>query len=951
MLRAGACCAPARSCLPESRDRVSACRVPCWRSLAACGLLGATLLALGPARAVCAEDLPPPQVRRKPLPDAARWSLPPPPPAPPPGASVTGGPGVAAGRPRLVPAEAGGLPPPRVRTLRAGHPLAAAPGLAPAGALLDAAGAWAVLPSMLDGTSLPRLVAPPDRPQRPPDATAPRPEDLVFEVAQPGGLLKRDPQGDGSALYLMLGNPRLYGSAHRRADGRLVEALSIKGTTFAVWVDERALPGFSALGIPGADAPGAGRAGERASEPGKPLAELFEDAVLGIYAEGDVEVMYGTLALRAEAFYLEPRSGRGLLVDASFGGRVAGKGLPEQGIPLDVRARRGRLVAKGLLVFDGAEIGTSRSDDRIELRVQRLTVEQMQAGEADDLGAGRQGLLGFHGETTQRFRAERIAVRGERLPLGSLPYASFGTSAKDPLPLAIERVDVGNRSSLGAYGFVGFGGDVGPEEAPWLRWVADVGGYTKRGPAAGLELSWERARTRGRLLGWGVLFDQGEDRSGYAPDAPWLRGRVVGESRTQLGPGLLLDVESSVFSDRGFNREFFERDDLVHKDRESYARLLWRQPSVAATLTGRWHARDFVTETVELPQAGLWVGSVPLLVPGRAGGLGVDLSSSTTSGWLGRRVDEALPEAGYEAWRTTTDTRAWLSASVGDVRLSGHLGASAAMYEARSDGGEDLVRSALLAGLQASLQFHRCWARQGGLFELDGLRHVVDVDLSASGRLEDSAEPDEVPWFDEREEVREASQLAVRMRHRFQSRAPGGALRDLLDLESRFAWYPDDQGPWLQDMPWSLDWNARGQPRPGGRWELSSEGWVRGDHGLRRLTAAVAFLPAPRVDVTLGYRYLQGEAAAPVLQAGWRFSERYEARLVQSYNFREASNFSRLLFRRFSADHVWTFGVSLRDDDDVGFELDFRPSFGSPSTAEGGAFDSEVDLDPLGAMR
>jgi hypothetical protein len=796
-------------------------------------------------------------------------------------------------------------------------------------------------------------VAPPERPERPDRASEPRAEDLLFEVERPGGILKRYPEGDGTAIYVMVGNPRLSGQSHQRKDGRRVEALSIKASTFVAWVDERSLPEFSRLGIPGADKPGEGAPGSKKVGPDQPMAQLFEDAVIGIYAEGDVDMAYGTLMFRANALYLEPRTYRGLLVEATFDGRLTGKGLEQTGVPVHVRARRGRLVAKGLMVFDQAEVSTNRADDRLMLRVQSLTVEQMAEEERVALEPENPALLGFRSLQTQRFRAQGIEARGERVPLGYVPYASFGTSTQEPIPMTFRRADLGNRSSLGMYAFLGLGGDLGPDGDPWGAWVLDVGGYTKRGAAGGVELSWNRKeRTTGRIRTWGVFFDAGEDRDGYDPDGQVLRGRIVAESRTMLARDLILDAEYSTFSDRHFNREFFEREDLTHKDYESYVRLLYRRPAWAATLTGKWHERDFVTETLEAPEAGLWGGSLPILVPGRSGGLGVDLTSVSQAGWLLKRYDDALNTDGYEAWRVGTDTRLNLGADVGDVRLSGYAGASVVDYRDRTDGGEDLTRTALLAGLRANLQLHRAFAARGGPLGLDGLRHIVDVDVGVLGRFFDSADPSEVPAFDELEEQRQSSSAVLRARNRLQTRSPGGqAPRDIVDLETTFAWYVDDKAPYLQDTPWSFDWSMRGEPAANRRWMIGSEGWVDGDDGLQTLTAAVGFIPTERVEVALAYRYLKDESAAPLVQAAWRFSERYEVRVTESFNFRDEDNLFRLLFRRFSDDHVWTFGVSLRDADDVGFELDFRPAIGGATGAPPSAFESEVDLDPLGVFR
>ena len=848
-----------------------------------------------------------------------------------------------------LPPDPASLPPPVIRGLRRGRPLEPLP--------LGVPGPGPGEPRTGAGTPAgPRaageLVAAPVRPPRPQGATQPRPEDLLFEVERPGGVLKRYPQGDGSALYVMVGNPRLFGQAHRRADGKQVEALSIKASTFVAWVDERALPEFSRLSIPGAATPGAGGPTEKSAPSDGPVAQLFEDAVLGIYAEGAVEVIYGTIIFRAEALYLEPRTFKGLLLEASFDGRLTGKGLEQQGVPVHVRAPRVRLVAKGLMVFDDAEVSTNRADDRILLRVRSLTVEQMEEEGRAALAPESPALLGFRSLETQRFRARDIRVRGERVPLGYLPYASFGTQQREPFPMTLKRADAGNRSSLGVYGFLGLGGDIGPEADPWLEWIVDLGGYTKRGGAGGVELAWRRPRSVGTVQGWGVFFDQGEDRTGYDPAGEPLRGRLIAESRTQLAQDLLFDAEFATFTDRGFDQEFFERENLTHKDRESYGRLLYRRPSFAGTLTGKWHEREFVTETVEAPQAALWVGSVPLLTPTSRGGLGVDLTSVSGLGRLGRRFDRALPTASYDALRADTDTRLNAGVDVGDLRLSGFAGVSADSYQERSDGAQDLTRTALLAGLQANLQLQRVFPGRGGVFELDGLRHVADVDALLFGRFFDSANPTDVPFFDEREQQEQRTQVTLRARNRLQTRRGSDRPpRDLLDLETSFSYYVVDVAPYLQDNPWSFDWALRGEPKADGRLIVGAEGWVDGDVGLRVLTAAVGYRPIERLDLAVAYRYLKDEAAAPLVSASWRWSERYEVRVTESFNFRDERNFFRIIFRRFSQDHIWSFGVSLRDADDVGFALDFRPIIGGATGATPSVFESEVDLDPLGVFR
>jgi hypothetical protein len=284
----------------------------------------------------------------------------------------------------------------------------------------------------------------------------------------------------------------------------------------------------------------------------------------------------------------------------------------------------------------------------------------------------------------------------------------------------------------------------------------------------------------------------------------------------------------------------------------------------------------------------------------------MDLTSVSQAGYLGRRFDEAdLVDRPYDALRVDTDTRIEAGMDVGDVRLSSWTGVSIDSYQQRTDGGEDLTRTALVAGVRANVQAHRVFGAHGGPFELDGLRHIMDVDLEASGRFLDSADPAEVPYFDQREQEEQRSELAIRWRNRLQTRRPkGGALRNVADLETTFHWYADDVAPYLQRTPWGFTWSFMGEPLESRRLYVASEGDVDAFLGVISATASVGYRPDPKWDFVIAYRYLQDEAAAPLFQASWRWSEKYSLRVTESYNFRNDDNELKVLFRRHSNDHV-----------------------------------------------
>ncbi len=947
------------------------------------------------------DELPPPKVIRHAPPASVRPRRPPGPvvapavperrPVPAPGA---GAPPVAppvappAAAPPTRRAPGAPLPPPVVRVVVPGRTappaleprVARAPVAAPGNAVARPSGA---APSPPSPGAAP--VGPSAPPPRPPARIAPRPEDLDFTVDSQGGTMRWYPDGDGRIALVMMGNPRIRGFAHRRPDGQRVEDLDVKANTVVAWIDRTRLGDAGVLsGLEGLDRKAASPDGTAPPEAAPPEtstpepappgrsppgsrtdASVLQEAVLGLYAEGAVELTYGDLAFRSERLYLEPPTYKALLLEPRFtakgtpprspgaahedalrgaGAQGMTKTSPLEGLPLYVRARWARLVGKGVAVFDDSEVSVSRADDRLALEVGRLVVEEEQPapGEAADGELGRvPTLLGFRRVPDQRYHAEGVELRGERVPLAYWGSATFSYPFEANLPVRVRRVTYGNRSSQGRYANVTLGGRAGPAGRPWFDWGVLVGGYSKRGPAAGADIEWDHDQTRGSAQLWGIYeFGRRDDASGFFAPHPF-RWLAELESRSHVLPHTTFDAFVNDFSDAGVNLEYFENDALTEQDRESYVRTRWEQQLWVATLDAKWHQRSFVTETEELPQVDLWSSAVPLVVPGRKGAPSIDLLTHSRAGWLRRRVADGLTLPEPETARLATRTELGLGFDAGDVRISAYAGTDATEDLARTGRPSRLESAALVAGARAHLQLHRTWEVRGGWFQLDRLRHVIDLDAGFSGRWFGGDEPLESPAFDVWDLERDRSNAFVQVENRLQTRAARGGVRDVLDLDVAYHRYVDDRGPYLETSPGAIDLRLRGRPRE--RLYVSGEGHIDlGRRGFDEAFLGGGFSCSDAWAVGAGLRYVRDEAVAPIVDVSWRWSEKYGVRVREQYDFRSDENHLRVVFGRYSKDHAILFGASVRGED-VGVQLNVVTTVGGGGLEARRTFNDEPD--------
>lgn len=744
------------------------------------------------------------------------------------------------------------------------------------------------------------------------------------------GRAKVVPVDDDTTVMILLGNPSVSSFQ-----------LTVKARVLVIWLDRKKVPNLDALAsaVPGpTEAAGPvskpkPTGAEAVAAPAKSgdLDSVIPEAVLGIYASGGVDLVTEDQAFRCDELYINPRTNQALLVQPRFDTKIAMQAGTENAhdVPIYVRAERARILAKGLASFDEAAVTTSRASDRIELRARVLTAEEY--GQAQ---TGDPTFLGFTNKGTQHFSGQGIQARGERLTLFYASSAAFGgDKGLGDFPVRIRAFDIGSRSSLGKYAFLTLGGTSAGLD-PWLDWSVTGGGYTKRGPAGLADLKFTPKDDRGRVRGFLVEDRSGHDRDGYeAGSGP--RGFVELENQWDFAPKWRLDTEANWFSDQGVNNEFFESDAKNHKDRETYLRPRYLNGGFASTLTEGYHLREFQTETIQEPEVEAWSESLPL---GRVGPLSLDLSTEAHGGFLRKQFADGAGEPDYSAYRVAAFERLYAPFLVGDVKISPFVGGDLRGYYQRNDGGADLTDGALTGGVSADVQIHKDFAAYGGPWALDGLRHVIDVDLSTYGRWLSGVGPQDVPQFDRIDTDVDRTEVALDVTQRLETRRPIGRIRRnalVAAARTRLSWWPDRIGPYGREGWGSFEWWGGAEVIPATAW-IVTEGLSQFDPDeLWRASLGGVYAPTDDFSIAVGIRGVRTKVLAPWFNVYYKWNEKWAGRASAFEDFEHdtLSNY-RVGLLRFSEDHMWEIGLSTHDrGDDVSFYVNFSPSIGGLPTA------------------
>jgi hypothetical protein len=724
--------------------------------------------------------------------------------------------------------------------------------------------------------------------------------------------------------------------------------LFIRAENVLVWIPDSAREAAA-----GALRAGASREGEGEPSENRDFVKVPDAVRLyarEIYADGVVVVMQGDEITRADAAYFDLERDRGLIVDARASFEFPSR---EGASRLYIRADEMRLLALDRFEAVGVR-ATTCSFGHPHFHVSSDAVEIWRARKGAPRRPRRVRGEGLEDRPPSTASGIRYTASGNVLRMGETPVfwlpdvSGEGGSAAGGTTRNIRDIRVGSNSEFGRRLGVTFGDDLVDENGDiWAEWGVLLDYRSKRGFGGGVDFAYDRQD----YLGFAHLYyqrDHGVDRL-FGPPKDDDRGRVSLRHRHMLPWEMQLDLELNDFSDRNFYRTYYEDEAKTDKPPETYAYLKRAFDRGAATLLFSQRLDSFETLTEYRPKADVELVYEPIFelldTP-------VYFSARAEAARLRRRVDDAVATPGARTDRVDAEVRFEAPIEVGPITATPFVGMRSTYYGEDLFGRDDRLRDGFTYGVELASQAWKTFDAQGGIFGLDGIRHVVRPSVEYRRTTGVDLTPTELYRYDATDAFADREEVVFEVRNLFQTvrrREEGPAVDEFLDLEFSISFFPD------------ADRDNGGDPF----------GPLRGDHVVRFndqlqflsdfeldlrdgkfivFDAAVGYAPTRDLQLLAGVRNYDETYGLVFAQTNWRISEKWLARLYGSYDYErgESSDYELGLVR---IGHDFVFELYLAfdfgdDDKSINFALTPRAWF-NPVVDPARRFGSEPRLSTL----
>lgn len=663
------------------------------------------------------------------------------------------------------------------------------------------------------------------------------------------------------------------------------------------------------------------------------LATGFGDLdVEAVYLEGDVVMSQGPNLIRASRLYYDFVRDRALILDA-----VIRAPVPDRGMPLYVRAEEIRQLAFNRFSASQAKLTTS------EFHTPHYYIGAGYLELVSRPGFESVGVPGAPGTGEYRVRDATLNVGG--LTVGYWP-AMRGQI--DTSETAIRSVRTGSSDDFGF-----------ELETDWdLFHLMDVEApqgidaelsldyFSDRGPAAGVDATYERESYRGLLRTYAMLDDEadflGEERE--VQPVRDTRGRFLLRHRQYLENDWQLTLETSYISDEGFLEEFFESEFDNEKDQETLLYLKRQRANWAFTALLQARILDFYTQTERLPDLAYFRVGEPLgdyVVWHWASRLGVVRYRPKDQSFQEFLRDGRLEGSGSVV---RTDGRHELEAplDVGPVRIVPFGSVRQSSWDDSPEGG-GMQRLFGTYGLRSSMYSWRTYPQfSSDIWDFDGLRHVIKADVTAWAAHTNRDSDELYPFDEDIEGIDEVDGAQVGVRQRWQTYRGRGETRrkvDVLTLDVEAGFFNDSPG--YDETNGYTSYSrpetsvARNYINTAAVWRLndrtallSEMNYDVNDGEVDVLNISAAVERSPRLRYVIGYRFIEeSESDLLGLEVAYAMTDKHSLAIREEFDLREGRtlDFTVAFIRRFPR---WYTALSFdldEPEDDFGVSVSIVP--------------------------
>jgi lipopolysaccharide assembly outer membrane protein LptD (OstA) len=462
----------------------------------------------------------------------------------------------------------------------------------------------------------------------------------------------------------------------------------------------------------------------------------------------------------------------------------------------------------------------------------------------------------------------------------------------------------------------------------------------KRGPGVGPDLNYHLGQWGDGTFKYYYTHDRDPEQDQLGVPIPENRQRVWFSYQANPATNLYAKALVRYESDLAVVRDFFEGEYRLDPQPDSYFELnkFWQNFSLDAFVHPR--VNNFLETVESLPDIRLTgyrqqLGATPFYY-----------ESESSAGYYRRLFAENAgtngppPGLNYEAARADTYHQVLLPETFfGWLNVTPRVGGRFTYYSEASGPGattDEQYRGVLNTGAEISFKASRLWSGvKSDLFEVDGLRHIIEPSANYVFVPKPTATPNQLPQFDYElpslrllpidfpdynaiDSVDSQNTIRWGLRNKLQTKRDG-QLSNLLNWDVYFDWHIKPRADQTTFSDVYSDFNFK--PRS---W-LALESLVRYDtagHDLRMAYNTLTIRPNTVWSWTVGYYYLRDDNSPSPLALGpgndvfsstffYRLNENWGFRMYHYFNVRtgELQEQTYSLYRDLRS---WTAAISFR---------------------------------------